>query len=260
MEDLIDFTGEPQPRFSSLRLPPFWVDKPAAWFAFVESRFRLHNVEHEQARFDLLMSSLSKESVSQVIDIVEQPPAVQPYTVLKNRLLQAHQLTDYQRIELLLKLEPLGGRKPSELLSTMLELCPRGHETSIFFTHLFLQRLPAELRILLGEDDHQDCRALADKADKLWALHGNKTGLLAVIEQEEPAAVAAVVARGRRGGGRGRGGGVVSRGRGSGAAAAPITPPSNPVDLARIQSGLCFYHWSFGEKANKCTSPCNWGN
>ena len=110
MEDLIDFTGEPQPRFSSLRLPPFWTDKPAAWFAYSESRFRLHGVENEQARFDLLMSSLSKDSVSQVIDIVENPPPLLPYTVLKNRLLQAHQLTDYQRIDLLLKMEPLGGR------------------------------------------------------------------------------------------------------------------------------------------------------
>jgi hypothetical protein len=63
-------------------------------------------------------------------------------------------LTDYQRIAALHKMEPLGGRMPSELLASMLELCPRGHETSIFFTHLLLERLPAELRITLGEDDH----------------------------------------------------------------------------------------------------------
>ncbi len=53
-------------------------------------------------------------------------------------------------------MEPLGGRKPSELLASMLELCSRGHESSIFFTHLFLESLPAELLIKLGEDDHQN--------------------------------------------------------------------------------------------------------
>jgi hypothetical protein len=85
----------------------------------------------------------------------------------------------------------------------MLELCPRGHETSIFFTHLFLERLPAELRITLGEDDHQNVRALAKKADGLWSLHGMKTSftsaVASVVDTEEPAQVAAVSARGRGG-------------------------------------------------------------
>ena len=49
----------------------------------------------------------------------------------------------------------------------MLEVCLRGQETNIFFTRLFLCRLPAELRIMLGEDNHQDVRSLVAKADKL---------------------------------------------------------------------------------------------
>jgi hypothetical protein len=39
-------------------------------------------------------------------------------------------------------MEPLGARKPSELLNHMLELCPRGEEKNKFFLFLFLQRLP----------------------------------------------------------------------------------------------------------------------
>jgi hypothetical protein len=68
-------------------------------------------------------------------------------------------------------MEPLGGHKPSELLAAMLELCPRGHETSIFFTHLFLERLPAELCIMLREEDHQNLKDVAKKADSLRVLH-----------------------------------------------------------------------------------------
>ncbi len=64
-------------------------------------------------------------------------------------------------------MELLGGRKPSELLASMLELCPQGQETSIFFMYLFLERLQAELQINLGEDDHQNVRALAKKAEAL---------------------------------------------------------------------------------------------
>jgi hypothetical protein len=78
----------------------------------------------------------------------------------------------------------------------MLELCPRGHETNIFFMHLFLERVPPKLRITLGEDDHQNMRALAKKADALWFLHGMKTSFSAsaasLVDDEEPSQVAAV--------------------------------------------------------------------
>jgi hypothetical protein len=78
----------------------------------------------------------------------------------------------------------------------MLELCPRGHETSIFFTHLFLERLPAELRITLGEDNHQNVWALAKKADALCSLHGMKasfsSSVASLVDVDEPAQVAAV--------------------------------------------------------------------
>jgi hypothetical protein len=161
----------------------------------------------------------------------------------------------------------LGGRKPSELLAAMLELCPRGHESNIFFTHLYLERLPAKLRIMLGEDDHQDPRGLAEKADKLWALHGQEPGLLAAVDAVDQPTVAAVSARGRQGhkpasGGRGTRGGKSGTAANATAATAgsQLPPPLKPVDMARIQAGLCFYHWSFGEKANKCVQPCTWGN
>ena len=126
MEDLIDLVGRPG-QFYNMRLPPFWLDKPASWFVLAESRFRLHGVEAEKQRFDLLLSSLTKEALSAVMDVVERPDLLQPYTVLKNRLLAAHQLSDYQKIARLHKMEPLGARRPSELLAAMLELCPRGH-------------------------------------------------------------------------------------------------------------------------------------
>jgi hypothetical protein len=55
---------------------------------------------------------------------VEHPSEHHPYTALEQGLLDYHQLTDYQKITAFHKMEPLGGRKPSELLASMLELCP----------------------------------------------------------------------------------------------------------------------------------------
>ncbi len=78
------------------------------------------------------------------------------------------------------------------MLHEMLELCPTGHEASLFFLFLFLQRLPSFLRIMLGEDGYEDIRAVALKADKLWAIHAHfQHGTVATVEPA-PAELAAI--------------------------------------------------------------------
>jgi hypothetical protein len=109
-EDLIDFDEARHAGLHSLRLPAFWVDKPVSWFVLAESRFRLHGINREQTRYDYLVSALTKEAVSLVLDIIEHPPERLPYTALKQSLLDSHQFTDYQKIAALHKMEPLEGR------------------------------------------------------------------------------------------------------------------------------------------------------
>ena len=121
-EDLIQFDAPP--RFRDIKLPSFWSNKPSSWFTLAESRFRTHGITGEQAKFDQLVGALSKESIRRVLDLVEVPPLHTPYAQLKARLLDAHQLTDYRKVDQLLKMGDLGARRPSELLATMLELCP----------------------------------------------------------------------------------------------------------------------------------------
>jgi len=239
----------------SVKLPEFWPENSAAWFALAESRFRMRNIFDEWVRYDHVVSSLSKDSLRLVLDLVTSPPEDDPYTTIKDRLQVSHQLTDYQRIEQLLAMDALGSRRPSELLAHMLELCPAGEETSKFFAFIYLHRLPQELRIMLGEDDHQEVQQLAKKADRLWALHGHRQhGAVAAVSAAAPVPVTAV--RGASGGNRrgGRGGQARSRGGPSGTATARTTPSY----LAQDAAGLCFYHWRFGDKASNCETPCSW--
>ena len=86
------------------------------------------------------------------------PDPTFPYDRLKEALLASHQLTDFQHVELLLSMEPLGARKPSELVADMWEICPPMQHNSIFFAALFLQRLPRKIRVLLTHEDHSDLR------------------------------------------------------------------------------------------------------
>jgi hypothetical protein len=273
-EDLIDFDEARPTGLHSLQLPAFWVDKPVSWFVLVESHFRLHGINWEQARYNYLVSALTKEAVSLILNVVEHPPEQFPYTALKKSVLDSHQLTDHQKIAALHKMEPLRGRKPSELLVSMLELCPRGHESSIFLTHLFLERLPAELRITLAEDDHQNVQALAEKVDALWSLHGMKSSfssaVASLVDVDEPSQVEVVSARGlgrscSRGCGGHGGQACSSWGGGQQHCGQQVTSQYKaaasllPREMACIQSGHCLYHFNHGEKAHSCMPPCNCG-
>jgi hypothetical protein len=117
----------------TLSLPAFWSANASGWFAHVESRFRTRRIFDEWDRFDLIVAALDSDTILSVHHLVTSPPEDEPYTALKEGLLHNHQLTDYQRIEKLFAVETLGSRKPTQLLSQMMELCPEGEQQSKFF-------------------------------------------------------------------------------------------------------------------------------
>jgi hypothetical protein len=96
----------------TITLPPFWTDNAAGWFANVESRFRAKGVMEEWDRLDHTVAALSKEIIQMCFHAVGHPDDDEPYSVLKEDLLQQHTLTKYQRIERLLAVGPLGSRHP----------------------------------------------------------------------------------------------------------------------------------------------------
>ncbi len=95
----------------SITLPPFWADNAAGWFAHVESRFRAKQIFEEWDRFDFAVAALSKEVIQLCFAAVAHPDEDEPYTRLKEDLLQQHSLTKYQRIERLLAVGGLGSRR-----------------------------------------------------------------------------------------------------------------------------------------------------
>jgi hypothetical protein len=94
----------------------------------------------------------------------------------------------------------MGGHKPSKLLADMMEFYLAGLDQSLPFHYLFTQRLPQALRRQLGEAEPGDLRALAARADKLWAVHAPTASALTAVSssealsEEAAKATAAVVA------------------------------------------------------------------
>jgi hypothetical protein len=74
----------------------------------------------------------------QVIDVVDALPPAAQYEFFKIKLLNIHQLFDYEKFDMLVKMEPMGGRKPSQLLHAMMEFCPLGMERHLSFHYFFM--------------------------------------------------------------------------------------------------------------------------
>jgi hypothetical protein len=159
-----------------------------------EGQFILNNIAEQNIKYYLVLNALPESSVALIADLVEGDLPVDAYNQLRLRLMDAHHLNNYQKVEQLHSLPALGAQKPSEMLAEMLRLCPSGHEASPFFTYLFLHRLPRRLRVLLATEDHADRRALAARADQLWVHNKRNVNdtIAAVGSQEEEGAVAAV--------------------------------------------------------------------
>jgi hypothetical protein len=232
-----------------LRLSTFWPTNPAAWFAMAEGQFIIRGIQDETLRYYHVLPCLPETTINLVTDFVEGLLPADPYTQLKARLLAAHQLTDYQRVEQIFQLPPLGAQKPSEMLAEMLRLCPRGQEGSLFFTYLFLHRLPRELRVLLTDIDHTDRRVLADKADQLWAHYSKSShGAIHAVEGDsegdgEPVAALRRQFQPKKGGGKKK---------------KSSTAGGSRPRQQQQQHGLCWYHHTFGDRANDCKPPCSW--
>ena len=112
---------------------------------------------------------------------------------------------------------------------------------------------------MLAEDDHSDLRKTGEKADTLWAIHTKQShDVVAAVESEADTGENTVAAIPSRGGTRGGGRSSGARGGGRPPTSNQQDQSSTPRSLAQQSAGLCFYHWSFGEKATKCRSPCSW--
>jgi len=224
-------------------LPAFRPTRPAAWFAAIEDIFRLRGVTDQRDQFAYAYAKLEEEQMQQVDDILEMRPLPpDAFTRLRDRLVSTHSLDAYQRLELLLALPALGGQRPTAMLAQLLQLCPPGEESTLFFRSAFLQRLPAGVRMQLAEDRHSPVQALATRADALIVHHQAST--VAPLHLDGDTDSVNAVAGGKRPAKK-----VPAKAQ---AAAAKPTGGQKPWE----KMGICHYHFRFGASAKRCEAPC----
>jgi hypothetical protein len=126
----------PHRGLAAVRLMPFWSNSPAAWFRATEAQFIICGVTDPLDKFYVMLTALSKSNVNRVRHIVDAEPDQHSYQNLKDSLVASHVMSDYEKIDKLVSLEPLNGRKPSDLLVEMEKLKPSNEQQ--YFAYHFL--------------------------------------------------------------------------------------------------------------------------
>ena len=238
----------------NVKLPPFWPADPEVWFAQVEAHFTTKKLNSQKTRFDYVIASLSPEVATEVRDLILKPPEINPYDTLKKELIKKTAPPEQSRLQKLFRLEELGDRKPTQLLRQMQQLLGdrAGTLDSTFLKELFLQRLPANIRMVLATAPAASTlEELAELADRVAEVATPVMAAVTNPQTSEVEQLRAEVAKLRVSLQS-----LTSEKSGTSSGGRRLRSPGPPQKQPNNDT-ICWYHRRFGDAATKCTPPCS---
>ncbi|XP_011312400.1 uncharacterized protein [Fopius arisanus] len=248
---------------NQIKLPGFWKTNPDLWFIHAEAHFYTKKITVDSTKYFHVVSALDADCLRQVSDIIRHPPEADKYKNIKDELIERFSDSKEKQLHKLLTGLELGTRKPSELLREMKNLSA-GCVTDEMIRTLWLNHLPITLRSILSATDDLDVDKMATLADKVndvtsghtvMATHTRNTTSSSTVEEQ----VRKLNERFE----------TLVQGFSELTARINRLSPTHHRSRSRSKStnvnsannsnrsGVCFYHWKFGEKAKRCIEPCS---
>lgn len=246
----------------SVRAPPFYPQKPALWFHQLEAQFSLANITSDERKYAYVVGNLDPQYASEIDDIIESPPAVGKYTTIKAELIKRLSASKERKVKQLLMHEELGDRKPSQFYRHLLNLAGTGVPEE-FLRTIWASRLPPSTQTIIAAQPRASLEEVAELADRIQDVVNPQVAaatpapaLLAPSRSDDlmvtqiaalTRQVEALTTRVER----------MSRSRGK------SYTRSHHRSRSRSHSNYkkhptCWYHFKFGDKASKCTQPCDY--
>lgn len=260
----------------SLRVPPFWRDKPRLWFISFEAATRdLKKSEAQKAQ--MVIAQLQKEDIEQICDLLYDPPADHQYTAIKDRLISVYEESDSKQLQKLLSDMELGDQKPSQLLRRMRNLAHKKVPDNTLRL-MWMNLLPAHVRSVLVVSDtiskDTALEELAKLADKMLEQTSEVSAVSTYQHntvQNQPVGIQYLVEEIRKL--HMEIAELKTSCRHNSHDCSRSSPPqhcrrssyrtrttSRSRSRSVTPSPYCFYHRRFGKNAKRCTTPCSFIN
>ncbi len=225
-------------------LPMLIRDRPLDWFALIEFQLTIRKITKPVDKFSAIVNSLPTDVQANLADIFRKVSELpDPFQTVKDRLCHSFVRSEFDLCNEIIHHPPLGSDKPSALLDKMILFLPEDEPQGHLFKTHFLNRLPATIRQHLLHQKFATIRDMANFADTIFDM--DKANHISAAKTFQPRSPSPHRRANRSPSPHRR------------RAQTPHKPP--PVDNATIEaSGLCFYHYSYGSKAQKCRQPCNY--
>ncbi|XP_071056455.1 uncharacterized protein [Onthophagus taurus] len=164
-----DNTAHELQNISKLKLPPFWPSNPDIWFRQDEAQFTLTRISSEKTKFNILLANLPTEIISTVVDLIQNPPDINPYSSLKKLLIDRLSLSEEKRLDDVLLGSQMGDQKPSDFYRAMLTTVGGSQVVSPnLLLKLWQRRLPRVVSVALLASGKEDVVDILSIADKVW--------------------------------------------------------------------------------------------
>ncbi|XP_050519016.1 uncharacterized protein LOC126893113 [Diabrotica virgifera virgifera] len=243
----------------SVKIPPFWPNDPEIWFLQVENQFTLENIKSDATKFNYIVANLDTAYVLEVRDIIVSPPATERYVKLKSELIKRLSASQQQKIKRLLEHEELGDRRPSQFLRHLQSLAGTTVPDNIVRS-LWLGRLPVSTQAILATQAKASLDAVAELADTISeaiaprpqiseasnTLESTIDKLTAELADMKIQLASLTQAQAQTN--------TYHRNR-SNSRRRPY-PRDSSYSREHNSDILCWYHYRFGDQAQKCSPPC----
>lgn len=253
----------------SVRLPPFWAHSPCVWFIQAEAQFALGRISSEYSKYNYVVASLPQDVAESIADFLQDSFDDPSYSKLKEVLISRHSLSVERSLQKILSDESMGDRSPSEFYRALKRLAGSSNTLGDdLIKKIWLQRLPHLVNIsLISHKETEDIAKILSLADQIWeAMASSNVSTVSKCHvtsndndnnsksdetikklETEISELKQLVYNMNQNRSRSH-----SRNRSN-----VFRRRSTSRNKFNKNHSLCWYHFKFGNKATKCTSPCS---
>lgn len=251
-----------------IKVPPFWHDCPEIWFAQIEAQFSVGKITSDNAKFNTIVASIESKVLCQVSDAVLNPPQNEKYANIKNMIISRYSDSAQCKMQKLLSEMSLGDQKPSQLLAEMKRLGGTT-VTDDFMKTLWLSNLPQQTKAILSTNDvglaqlavladkimevsQGVCVQSVDRSSNSGAGASSSSSSSSTLEMKIDSLTRAIEK-------------LTASSSSSGQHRSRSASRNNtnthkrsgtPAKSQQREHDFCWYHYKFGDSAQKCKQPC----